>query len=314
MEMGTVMLKTICESLNGYDEPVSYPQIAQLIEDSRGKIFDFEYPIFDETYRKVLETKIIKHYFTRQICEETYGMWKLRLDTKMNEVMPYFNQLYRSEMIEINPLYNVNFTKTRKDSGGDMRVITENGEDERNENRNRDVSGTGTKSDTLSGSGNAQTDNSRGETFQTNDNQTSKIDESRKQMYSDTPQGTLTNVEDGTYLTNATVNKDANESTVKTENKHLTTGQDVNKSNSVYNEQNDNETSFENNEAETRDSSGNYNKNVTDNITTTREYIEMLTGNHGKNESEMLIEYRNTFLNIDLQVIDELETLFYGLW
>lgn len=330
----TVELKTICESLNGFEEPVSYPQIAQLVEDSRSKIFDFEYPIFDENYRGVLETKIIKHFFTREICEETYGMWKFRLDTKMNEVMPYFNQLYESSALKINPLYNLNYTRTRKDSGGDLRIINENGEDEKTENKNRNISGNGSNSSTLSGSGNSQSDTSRGETVQTNDEQVSDVtgnkkvtdtnSSNRKQMYSDTPQGALANVENGTYLTNATVNKDSgsgesteeikNNTTNKTANKHLSTGQDVNKVNNIYNEQNNNENEFSNNEEENRESSNNYSKNVTDNITTTREYVEQLTGNNGLNESEMLIKYRETFINIDLQVIDELETLFIGLW
>ena len=330
----TVLLKTVCESLNGLSEPVDYPQIAQLIEDSRAKIFDFDYPIFDEAYRKVLETKIIKHFLMREINEYTYGMWKLRLDTKMNELMPYYNQLYKSETLIVNPLYTMNYTRTRKDSGGDLRTISENGEDERNSNKNRENSGTSSTDNTLSGSGNSQTDTSRGETLQTNDVQSSTTkdnntrtiegSDNRKQMYSDTPQGALTNVENGTYLTNATVNKDTNNSTTTEElngenkissaNKHLTTGQDLSKVNNVYNEQNNNENEYSNTDNETSESSGNYTKNVTDNITTTREYVEMLQGGNGQSESELLIQYRNTFLNIDMQLLEELDVLFMGLW
>lgn len=330
----TVLLKTVCESLNGLSEPVDYPQIAQLIEDSRAKIFDFDYPIFDETYRKVLETKIIKHFLMREINEYTYGMWKLRLDTKMNELMPYYNQLYKSETLIVNPLYTMNYTRTRKDSGGDLRTISENGEDERTENRTKDASGNTNISNNMTGSGNAQTENSRGETLQTNDTQSSTTKDNnsrtiegtdnRKQMYSDTPQGALTNVENGTYLTNATVNKDTNnsktteelsgENKISSVNKHLTTGQDASKSSNSYNEINNGENNFTNNETNNVEENKNYTKNVTDNITTTREYVEMLKGGNGQSESELLIQYRNTFLNIDMQLLEELDVLFIGLW
>ena len=330
----TVLLKTVCESLNGYDEPVSYPQIAQLIEDSREKIFDFDYPIFDETYRKVIETKIIKHFLMRELCEYTYGMWKFRLDTKMNELMPYYNQLYESETLIVNPLYTMNYTRSRKDSGGDMRIVTENGEDERTENRIKDANGNTTNSNNITGSNDTQNENSRGETLQTNDsnvseyngtrNVTDDASSDRKQMYSDTPQGALTNVENGSYLTNATVNKDSNKNTSdetitnKTNNtdvkKHLTTGQDAGKSSTSFNELANGENTYENNETNSVEENKNYSKNVTDNITTTREYVEMLNGNNGKSESELLVQYRNTFLNIDMQLIEELDTLFIGLW
>jgi hypothetical protein len=63
-----------------------------------------EYPIFDELYRPILNGKIIEEYFHREIGVETIEMFVWRLRAKMNQVMPFFNQLYESTMIEYSAL------------------------------------------------------------------------------------------------------------------------------------------------------------------------------------------------------------------
>ena len=56
------------------------------------------YPIWDESYRAVLNEKIKRHYYFREIGQETPGRFKFYLDTKMNEIMPYYNQLYETTL------------------------------------------------------------------------------------------------------------------------------------------------------------------------------------------------------------------------
>lgn len=70
-------------------------QLRSYIE-SGGKVFDFTYPIFDEKYKTVLETKIIENYYFREIGLETIGQFKWFLKSKMNRIMPYYNQMYES--------------------------------------------------------------------------------------------------------------------------------------------------------------------------------------------------------------------------
>lgn len=111
MSKYTTELRFICESLAGYensqDEDIS---VKEVIEKARTKIFDFDYPIFDATYKPRIETKIIKHYYTREICAETYGRWKMFLDDRMNEIMPYYNQLYKSELLKFDPFNDIDVT------------------------------------------------------------------------------------------------------------------------------------------------------------------------------------------------------------
>lgn len=85
-------------------------------------IFDFEYPIFDESYRGKLEKKIIDHYYYREIGLETVGMFKKQLETKMNEIMDYYNDLYKSTLIEqdVTSNYDVTETFTRENRRKDL--------------------------------------------------------------------------------------------------------------------------------------------------------------------------------------------------
>ena len=71
-----------------------------------------DYPIFDENYREPLNRKIINHYYFREIGFETAELFKRYLNNTMNEIMPYYNQLFKSELLEFNPFYNVDKTVT----------------------------------------------------------------------------------------------------------------------------------------------------------------------------------------------------------
>ena len=51
------------------------------------------------------------------------------------------------------------------------------------------------------------------------------------------------------------------------------------------------------------------------NITSTESYLEQVQGKHGGiSYAKMLMEYRDSFLNIDTMIIDNLNDLFFGLW
>ena len=115
----TTEVRSICETYAGMSVPQGYGNTAKVIAAALPKVFDFEYPLFDPTYKNVLETKILRHYYTREIGCETVGLWKLRLETKLNEIMPYYNQLYKSELYNFNPYYDVDLFKTytRKGAG-----------------------------------------------------------------------------------------------------------------------------------------------------------------------------------------------------
>ena len=106
--------------------------VDNIIANSWDKIFTSKAPFFDEEYRSILCQKILKHYYLREICSETVGIWILWMNTRLEEIMPYYNQLYESAKIEFNPMYNVNLTREHK--------RTEN----EKASGNRNANGTGT--------------------------------------------------------------------------------------------------------------------------------------------------------------------------
>ncbi len=63
-----------------------------------------EYPIFDESYRDSLNQKILDHYWYNEIAHESIDMFIHQLKVKMNEIMPFYNQLYESELVDFDPM------------------------------------------------------------------------------------------------------------------------------------------------------------------------------------------------------------------
>lgn len=80
--------------------------------------FDFQmtdYPIFDENYRDTLNNNILNHYYENEIGFETASLFRFYLNQKLNEIMPYYNELYRVQknLIDNNLLLgNVNLTES----------------------------------------------------------------------------------------------------------------------------------------------------------------------------------------------------------
>lgn len=281
MSMYTTEVRYICESIAGYDVSQGFSKIDDILDKAVPKVFDFEWPIFDEDYRVPLEKKILRYFYTREIGCETYGLWKLMLQNKLCEIMPYYNQLYKSELLMagVNPLTDVDYTKTgnRKDEGADTRTTEREGTD------NTETAATSKDVKAATTSGNDSTS--------VHDNQT------HIKKYSDTPQGSLTGVEKGTYLTEAEYNTDSDDTnTVVT-----TTGKEdvtdtVESSGTVKNT-----------------TTGNENSKGTSN--NTAEYLEKVTGKmSGTSYAKLLRELRDSFLNIDQSILKDLGTLFMNIW
>lgn len=67
--------------------------------------FDFKmtsYPIFDEEYRETLNNNILFHYYENEIGFETAPLFRFYLNQKLNEIMPYYNNLYNAQKLLLN--------------------------------------------------------------------------------------------------------------------------------------------------------------------------------------------------------------------
>lgn len=72
-----------------------------MVVDLLKKGFDFglnNYPIFDESYREQLNNKIIDHYAFEEIGFDTPERFRFELNKSMNEIMPYYNELYKAQI------------------------------------------------------------------------------------------------------------------------------------------------------------------------------------------------------------------------
>lgn len=127
MSKYTTEVRYICENYASLNESKGYNDIETILDNSWDKVFDFPFPMFSEEYREDLCKKILRHYYTREICEETVGLWKLRLNSRMNEIMPYYNKLYNSELISIEPLINTRLNTTRANTKGGTDTINTSG-------------------------------------------------------------------------------------------------------------------------------------------------------------------------------------------
>lgn len=253
MSKYTTEVRFICENSAGLSKSEGADNVDSILDKCWNKVFNFDFPIFDENYRQVLCRKILKHYYTREIAHETVGRWKLALNAKLNEIMPYYNQLYKSELLEFNPFYDVDLTRSREGSGTSNRTS------------NNTETNSGTSKNVSSGSGTSNTDTLN--------------------RFSDTPQNSMDTqgIADSVPLT--TVTK-------------------VNEDNTTTNESTDTLTRNDN-----KTGSG------TENINNTDKYIETVRGKQGtENYSSLLKKFRETFLNIDMMIIEDCSDCFFTLW
>ena len=258
MSKYTTEVRFICETLAGFDESVGASRVDEVLSGSWDKIFE-DFEIFEPEYREVLCKKILKHYYTREIGFETFGLWKLKLNTRMQEIMPYYNKMYYSADLEYDPLHQIDYTKTVNDAR--TKVGTSQDASTRNKTSN-------------------ETDNTE-TTGETTDNNT------KRDLFSNTPQGGLNGIENETYLTTAEKITDSASGT--------SSGTRENTKQGSY--------------------SDSFNKSSNENHNDFGTRTEIITGKlGGASYSELIQEYRKAVLNVDMMSIENLSDLFLGLW
>lgn len=207
------------------------------------------YPIYDENYRAILNGKIIEHFWFREIGYETFERFKMALNIKMNEIMPFYNVLYQNTIDDF--MINKDIKITENNDYASARKELENN---KIKSVNHDI-------------GSAHSE-----------------DESNyKKKQSDTPMGKLNNIYSDDYAT-STEGGDNNTSVIS--NSENWTDTDSDTQNKADISANANEDKF------------------------MRRYGlegDMIKG-------DIYLRFKDTLLNIDMMIIKDLETLFFGLW
>jgi len=111
--------------------------------------------------------------------------------------------------------------------------------------------------------------------------------------YSETPQGGLAGLANDEYLSNARMTNDNDTTTA-------TTGDT---------------TTLNGNTDTTTDNTTNVTTNNNTTINNVEDYIETVKGKQGaQSYASMIMEYRESLINIDMMIINDLSDLFLGIW
>lgn len=152
-----------------------------------------DFPIWSAGSTHKVKMAILRHYYMREIGLETVGLWRYHLETKLQEIMPWYTDL-QNRLTDMASIF-INATDESTDTLTHGHTIQKSGTD------TTTVSDKSTDTGTVE---NSSTNASDG-----------------KVLVSDTPQNGLQAVLAGNYLTSATV--DDNTTTVDgTETRNLT--------------------------------------------------------------------------------------------
>ena len=226
-----------------------------------------DYPIFDELYRQTLNDKIIRAYYFREIGFETVAQFAWQMRRTMFEIMPYYNQLYKSENLITDPLLTKSMDYSEKWTRDEKIINSDKGS--HNQTESEDIT-------------------RKSNTDTTNNSTTSA--ESRN-VFQDTPMNGLDTgaIKNMDYATNVTFDN-------STDTTKATGNSDV---------------------SENRSTNGKLDESTTSNRDETGDYDGTKVHNEkgfDKDQSELLLNYRKTFINIDLEIVDRVNVLFMGLW
>ena len=263
-----------------YDNTQVTVELRELVE-SGIKVWDFEYPSFYEGAEKTaFEQKVIDHYYFRQIGQETPARWLHYFRTRIREIMPYYKQLYETvKIMEAldDPFGNLDVTETFEQ--------TSTGEKSGSLTAGSLTTSTTSTNTTTNGETESSTQSEDSSTGERSDNNTKK--------FSNTPQGTISNLDD--HLTEATVETITSNMSEEKSSTGSSTGKDSSTTTGSSSATDETES----------------NTTTTDTSTDTVTHTLHRKGNQGVNTyAHDMLEYRETLLNIDMLIINELNDLF----
>lgn len=246
-------------------------ELRELIENGVNP-FDFDYDGFYHGKDKEnFEKKVINHYYFSQIGQETVGRFLHMFRTKIIEIMPYYKQMYESTLL------------MNKEDPFESYWLEET--------YTSNTTDSGTSSSTVGGSSKttATSTNNNGNTSTSKTNSSNNKNDELVHIFSDTPQGAISNL--ATHMSSADKNNNSYEEENETTQTITSQGNDSGSSSSEITQ-----TNTQSNETE---SAG------TQTHTLTRR------GNIGvQSLGDEVQKLRNSFINIDMMIINELAELF----
>lgn len=296
----------------------------KMLEPARKKLFDFDYPIFDEDYRKVLELKVLNRFWLQSIGFEEWGEFKWRFRNFFITHMDYYNRLYQS----------VTFNDYNPDDDIDLHD-THNRDDESRSNlhgrANSESNGHGdsvSKTDTENTSDGTTTGNEHGTVKTTESGKTTGTEHSDSKTTDSGTQNSRKTVLDPPQSATEMNANYANVVNIDNEN-HDNAGTNVTDSNTdgttdnEINTTTDNKTDGtskvnDNGTSETNASETTKNTNVANNTqeanaTTTEAYVSRRYGRNGNHmRGELIKAQRENIIDIDNMLLEDISRRLFS--
>ncbi|WP_289198097.1 hypothetical protein [Bacteroides acidifaciens] len=311
------------------------------IKTASDKIFSFDYPIWADGYKEELQRKFIERFYMREICAETYPMWKLMLKRHMQIRMPYYNNLYKTTLYEFDPTIDFDMVTTHR--GSDTR------DSESSDVNTMESTGTDTGTTTTSSTGTENGTDARTDTKNTSSS-TEKDGTDEKTSSSTFTPDSLHRIETDKDVTNSNLESDfpnatfggmsnyaseANagevhehdvvndkhsgvDKTNGTENGSFTENVTVSGTDSTEIRGTASKENVSHGTSETNSSNKNNSSSTASGTfgeRGTNEYETRVKGNDGKYTLAYLLkEYRDVIINIDELFLQDCEKLFMSIW
>ena len=258
-----------------------------------------DYPLYDETHRDALNTKIVRRYYTREIGAETVGRWRMFVRDAMHSIMPYYNQLYESEV----KVKGIDFMNDR-----DLEITQEvAGTEKKTETGSETQVDTGSSKSSSESSQTGHADTTTdvdttvtGDSWNTSDSKDTNV-------FSDTPQSMMVpdQIEKMQYASNVTI--DTVHSDAKAGSRNVTDGTTTVTADDTSSASGSGTGSYDN--SSNRNSTDSLSRDTTDDLK--RHEVGVLSS-----RANLLKEWRENMMNIDDMVVSdrELRECFMTVW
>ena len=296
-------------------------EIRQLIDNPLIGLFTFDYDFYTDNPedKEAFEKLFVQWYYFREIGFETPERFKLKLQAKLNMIMPYYRQLALTEWDKVRTVEEMMTSKNLKETTEHKQSIEGSNETESNatssnnqsDSMNQSTTSSGTNKNTSSGTNNTTSTGTNTSTSTTNEKQSSLAD--------GVAQASLT----VGYLT--AVGESSNNSSGESSNS--SSGEATNNSSGEA-------TNKSNNETNSTSSSTISSTDTSDSSSSTQGTAEQSGKTSGSNKQELMesitfssvgdigiqtpayaiTEWRKILININQMIIDDCNELFMKIY
>lgn len=260
------------------------------------------YPIFDEAHRDILNRKIIARFWDREIGQETDEKFRMRMDTRMREIMVEHNQRYLTEQIKFDPMHTIDIRTVMGETGSG----TLHGTASSNQDTTDNATTTTLLDGTTSGKSDTTTDGTKDTTTSATSDSTSDKSTNSRAVSSVMPQNQLSG--NGDYADNAS-------DSVATANdvSHSETGGESNETDHATQGVIESGTTHQDGSEVLERTGSTDQTGTTDSNTTSKTDRTSSTIGYQAMPAQLLQQYRDTIMNIDLDILGLLERQFMAV-